>query len=120
MPGIVANLAAATAAFRRLEWRASKGGAAGVVLLLTATQWLNWGSTYYLLTVLAGPIAEATRWPRPWLIAGLSAGLVAAGLLSPSMGRAVERRGGRGVLASGSALLALGLLGLGLAPSVPF
>jgi MFS family permease len=91
-----------------------------VVLLLTATQWLNWGSTYYLLTVLAGPMAESTGWPRPWLIAGLSAGLVTAGLLSPSMGRAVERRGGRGVLASGSALLALGLLGLGLAPSLPF
>jgi len=112
------SLAARVAAARRLDWRVHRGGEAGVVLLLTATQWLNWGSTYYLLTVLAAPITADTGWPRAWLIAGLSGGLVLAGLLSPAMGRAIERHGGRTVLAVGSAMLGLGLIGLAVADSL--
>jgi len=103
---------------RRLDWRVRPGDESRVVLLLTATQWLNWGSTYYLLTVLAEPMGADTGWQRSWVIAGLSGGLVLAGLLSPAMGRAIDRHGGRVVLAAGSTILGLGLIGLGLANSL--
>jgi hypothetical protein len=33
--------------------------------------------------VLAKPIAENTGWPLAWVIAGLSPGLLIAGLISP-------------------------------------
>lgn len=95
-----------------------RGSEVRVVLLLTATQWLNWGSTYYLLTVLASPITSETGWPRSWLTAGLSGGLLLAAALSPVMGRAVDRRGGRAVLTIGSGALSLGLASLGLAHSL--
>ncbi|HEX7967372.1 MAG TPA: MFS transporter [Stellaceae bacterium] len=100
---------------RHLDWHSRRGGQAGIIAALSFTVWLNWGSTYYLLTVLAGPMAGNMGWPVTSLVAGLSAGLVIAGLASPAMGRAIERRGGRPVLAFGSFALASGLALLGLA-----
>jgi hypothetical protein len=100
---------------RRLDWRARRGGQAGVVGILSVTMWLNWGSTYYLLTVLAKSMAEDTGWPLTTLVAGLSLGLVIAGLVSPAIGGVIERRGGRPVLTLGSAALGLGLAALGIA-----
>jgi hypothetical protein len=37
---------------------------------LGLNQILSWGSSYYLLAVLAGPIAADTGWPLPWITAG--------------------------------------------------
>jgi MFS family permease len=96
------------------NWRKRRSGKAGLIAVLAATQWLNWSSTYYLMTVLARPIAAETGWSLAFVVAGLSLGLVAAGLVSPSVGRAIERHGGRLVLALGSFLLAVGLAGVGL------
>lgn len=110
------NIAAAALAWtRRLDRRARRGGQAGIVGILSVTMWINWGSTYYLLTILAKPMAVDTGWPLTALIAGLSLGLVIAGVVSPAVGRAIERHGGRPVLALGSAVLALGLAGIGIA-----
>jgi MFS family permease len=100
--------------WRQFNWHARAGGEAGVIAVLTVTQWLNWGSTYYLMTVLARPIVQTTGWSLAFVVSGLSLGLVVGGLVSPSVGRAIERHGGRPVLAAGSLLLALGLLGVGL------
>jgi hypothetical protein len=105
------------ASARRSSWRPRQGGQAGIIAVLGFTQCLAWGSSYYLLTVLAKPIAADTGWPLTWVVAGLSLGLLIAGLASPAMGRAVERYGGRPVLAFGSVILALGLAGLGLSQS---
>lgn len=91
----------------------------GVVAALGVTQILAWGCTFYLPAVLAQPITRATGWPLPWIIGGLSLGLLVAGLCSPRVGRAIERTGGRPVLASSSALLGVGLVALGLAPNLP-
>ncbi len=79
---------------------------------------LSWGSSYYLPAVLAGPIARDTGWPLPWVVSGLSIGLLVGGLTSPIVGRIIHGQGGRTVLATGSVLLAAGLTGLALAPSV--
>lgn len=92
---------------------------AAVIAGLGVTQILGWGSTYYLPAVLARPIADDTGWGLSWVVGGLSLGMLVAGLASPRVGRTIERRGGRPVLASASALLAAGLAGLGLAQSLP-
>jgi MFS family permease len=107
---------------RRFSWWPRQSGQAALIAVLGFTQCLAWGSSYYLLAVLAKPIAADTGWPLTWVVGGLSLGLLVAGLTSPAMGRAVERYGGRPVLAFGSVILALGLAGLGLSqhPSTYF
>jgi predicted MFS family arabinose efflux permease len=98
---------------------ASSGHRAGVVSALGITQILAWGSSYYLLAVLAQPIRQDTGWPAGWIAGGLSLGLLVAGLASPRVGRAIQERGGRPVLALSSILLALGLVTLATAPNLP-
>lgn len=88
-----------------------------MVPALGVVQILSWGSTFYLLGVLARPIAQETGWSYDWVIAGVSLGLLVAGLISPRVGRTIGERGGRVVLASSSMLLASGLIVLGLAQS---
>lgn len=82
-------------------------------------QIFTWGSSYYLLAVLAAPIAADTGWPLPWIFGALSAGLLVAGFASPWIGARIGRSGGRVVLASGCALLALGLSIIGLSGTLP-
>lgn len=90
-----------------------------VIAVLGVTQILAWGSSYYLLTVLANPIAEDTGWPFGWVIGGVSLGLLTAGLVSPRVGDGIQRFGGRPVLAGSAVFLALGLTGMALSPSLP-
>jgi predicted MFS family arabinose efflux permease len=85
---------------------------------LGLNQILSWGSSYYLLAVLAGPIAADTGWPPPWIVGSLSAGLLVAGLVSPRVGRLIARHGGRPVLATSVALITTGLALLALAPNL--
>ncbi|EIZ87197.1 major facilitator superfamily protein [Methylobacterium sp. GXF4] len=88
-------------------------GALGVVQILA------WGSSFYLPAVLAGPIAADTGWPLAWVVGGLSIGLLVAAFASPRVGLAIQRNGGRPVLAAAALLLAAGHVVLGLAPSLP-
>jgi MFS family permease len=78
-----------------------------------------WGSSYYLLGVLADPIGRDTGWPIEWIVGALSLGLLVSGAVSPRIGRLIEHVGGRPVLAASAALLSAGLLIIGLAPSLP-
>lgn len=98
--------------------RAQDGPRMAVTAAIGLGQILSWGSTYYLPAVLALPIAEDTGWPMPWLFGALSVGLAVSGLVSPRVGRLIHRHGGRPVLASAAALVALGQLGLCLAPNL--
>lgn len=91
---------------------------ARVILPLGLHQIFAWGTSYYLLTVLAGPIARDTGWPLTFVTAGISVGLVSSGLVSPFVGRSIQRFDGARVLAAGSLLLAAGLAGMALAPSL--
>jgi len=90
-----------------------------VISALGIVQIFAWGSSYYLLAVLAAPIAADTGWSLSWIVGGLSIGLFVAGLVSPRVGDAIGWRGGKPVLALSSMLLAVGLLTLGLAPGLP-
>ena len=89
-----------------------------VIPVLGMTQILAWGSSYYLLAVLAAPIAADTGWPLAWIVGGLSLGLLTAGIVSPRVGGSIQRLGGRPVLAFSAACLGLGLAGLGLSPNL--
>jgi len=89
-----------------------------IVPVLGVTQILAWGSSYYLPAVLAKPVAEETGWSLSWIVGGLSLGLLIAGLASPVVGRRIHRDGGRPVLAASAILIALGQIGLGLAPNL--
>jgi MFS family permease len=90
-----------------------------VIPVLGITQILAWGSSYYLLAVLAQPIASDTGWPLAWVVGGLSLGLLVAGIVSPRVGDSIQRLGGRLVLATSAVFLALGLTGLALSPNLP-
>lgn len=83
-------------------------------------QILTWGSTFYLLAVLGDPIVADTSWPRAAVTGGVSVGLLASALAAGRVSRAIIALGGRHVLMSGVALLIAGLLGLAVAPTLPF
>ena len=95
------------------------GSRAVVVTALGVTQIFAWGCSYYLIAVLAEPIAVETGWARAWIVGGVSLGLLTAGAISPWVGRAIAALGGRPVLAASAGLLATGLVALGLAQSLP-
>jgi hypothetical protein len=47
-----------------------------VVSSIGVAQILAWDSSYYLLAVLAGPIASDTGWPLTWIMGALSIGML--------------------------------------------
>jgi MFS family permease len=69
-----------------------------------------WGSTYYLMAVLAGPMAADTGWSAGLISGGVSLGLLVSGLAAPKVGRLIQATGGRQVLAAGMFLIAAGLI----------
>ncbi len=97
----------------------SPGDRRRVIAALGAIQILAWGSSYYLLAILAGPIVRDTGWSYGWVIAGVSLGLLVAGAVSIRVGRTIEAQGGRRVLAASAMLLAAGLLTMAAAPALP-
>jgi predicted MFS family arabinose efflux permease len=90
-----------------------------IVTALGITQILAWGSSFYLLTVLGPYVSRDTGWRYDAVIAGVSVGLLVAGVVSPRVGRFIASHGGRPVLAVGAVLLAAGLAVVGLAPNFP-
>lgn len=59
-----------------------------VIPVLGVTQILAWGSSYYLLAVLAQPIAADTGWPLAWIVGGLSLSLLSPGSCRRASGTA--------------------------------
>lgn len=62
-------------------------------------QMVAFASSYYLLGVLADPMADATGEQPASLFAALSAAFLLSAVLTPFAGRAIEKRGGRTVQA---------------------
>ena len=88
---------------------------ARIVATLGIAQTLAWGSSYYLPAMLATPMSKDLGIPAPLVFAAFSAALVASALVGPWAGNAIDRRGGRVVLAGTNVLFAIGLACLGLA-----
>lgn len=89
-----------------------------VITVLGLTQIMAWGSSYYLIAVLARPIAADTGWALSWVVGGLSLGMLCAAAVSQRVGHAIHRHGGRPVLAASAIILAAGLVGLAMAQSL--
>jgi MFS family permease len=89
-----------------------------LISALGVTQIFAWGSTYYLPAVIAQAVSFDTGWSLEWVVAGLSLGLLAAGLVSPYVGIAIDRSGGRNVLAFSACSIAGGLLTLAIASNL--
>src|SRR5919109_532075 len=82
------------------------------VLALGITQITAWGTSYYCLGVLAGPISRDTGWSRGFVFLGFTVALLAMGVVSSAVGRAIDRRGARVVMTLGTGLVSLGLFAL--------
>ncbi|RXF71544.1 MFS transporter [Hansschlegelia zhihuaiae] len=83
------------------------------VPLLGIGQIVSWGSSFYLLAVLAAPISADTGWPLAWVVGGGSIGLLCSGIASPFVGRMIDGFGGRQTMAAGSLLMGAGLAAVG-------
>src|SRR5262249_61134285 len=89
------------------------------VVALGITQITAWGTSYYCLGVLAGPIGRDTGWSRGFVFLGFTVALLVMGIVSNAVGRAIDRHGGRAVMTPGTILVAAGPFALGHLPSDP-
>lgn len=86
-----------------------------VVGALGTAQTLAWASSYYLPAMLAAPMAADLGVATPTVFAAFSGAMVVSALVGPWAGLAIDRHGGRVVLAGTSLVFALGLGMLGFA-----
>ena len=85
------------------------------VCALGIAQITAWGTSYYTLGVLAGPISADTGWSRSLVYFGFTVSLLAMGAISTWAGRAIDRHGARAVMSLGTLLVSAGLLLLSFA-----
>jgi MFS family permease len=82
------------------------------VCSLGIAQITAWGTSYYCLGVLAGPIALDTGWSRSLIYFGFTVALLVMGVVSAAAGRAIDRYGARAVMTAGVVLVSAGMLAL--------
>jgi len=82
------------------------------VCTLGIAQITAWGTSYYCLGVLAGPIAADTGWSLSLVYFGFTVGLLAMGLVSAWAGRALDQYGARGAMSAGIVLVSASLYAL--------
>jgi MFS family permease len=83
------------------------------VVALGLTQTIAWASSTYLPAILAAPIAADLGVAPSTVFGAFSVSLVVMALAGPAAGRAIDRHGGRRVLAISNLVLAGGLVLLG-------
>jgi predicted MFS family arabinose efflux permease len=71
---------------------------------LGVAQIISWGSLFYTIAVLGGPMRQELGISDIFLFGSFTAGLFLSGLFSPLVGRQIDVHGGRRALASGSVL----------------
>jgi predicted MFS family arabinose efflux permease len=81
-----------------------------IIAALGATQTLAWASSYYLVAIIADPMAQSLGTSTTAIFAAFSVALLLAALLGPRVGRIIDQLGGREVLAVSNLLFAGGLL----------
>ena len=81
-------------------------------------QLVSWGISYYLIGIFGEKMAAELTWTRPIIYGGFSFALVVMGGASPLIGRAIDRYGGRYVLAGGSVCCAIGCVALARSQTV--
>ena len=86
--------------------------------ILAFTQISSWGALYYAFAVLAPAIQRDLGIGKEAAFAAFSWSLLVAGVAATPVGALVDRHGGRGVMAAGSIVSALGLAWLSRCTSV--
>jgi MFS family permease len=86
------------------------------VLVLGVTQIVTWGAIYYTPVLIVPLIAKERGWSIAFAMGGFSVGLLATGLVSPYVGRTIDRIGGHVVMGIGSLIGAAGLSLITFAP----
>src|SRR5258708_23308855 len=79
------------------------------VLVLGVTEILPWGAIFYPPVLTVPLIADERGWSMSFAMGGFSLALLTAGLVSPRVGRLIDRYGGHRVMPIGSLLVAVGL-----------
>jgi hypothetical protein len=85
-----------------------------LILALGCGQIVSWGIQFYAFALLAPRIMAEMGWSKALVFGGFSLALLVQGLVSPAIGRQIDRHGGRGVLVIGPIVGALGVAGLAL------
>ena len=93
-------------------------GVGRTIAALGTSQTLAWASSYYLPAMLATSMARSFGTSPAMVFAAFSAALVVSAVLGPRAGRAIDRWGGKPVLATSNLVFAFGLGMLGLANSL--
>src|SRR5262245_25358817 len=79
------------------------------VLVLGVTEILAWGAIFYPPVLTVPLIAHERGWSMTFAMGGLSLALLTAGVVSPRVGKLIDRHGGHRVMPIGSLIAALGL-----------
>ena len=87
------------------------------VCALGLAQITAWGTAYYCLGVLAGPISAETGWSRGFVYSGFTVALLVMGAISAWAGRAIDRWGAQRLMSLGTVLLSAGMLAVSFASS---
>jgi MFS family permease len=85
-------------------------GRVAVVAVLGATQTIAWASSYYMPAILGAPIAAALHLPTSVFFGLFSGALLLSAVIGPSVGRLIDRHGGRVLLACSNLVIAAGLV----------
>src|SRR5437764_8478566 len=86
-----------------------------LVPALGVAQIISWGTLFYAIAVLGSAMREELKTSDVMLFGSFTCGLFVSGIVSPWVGRRIDARGGRGVLASGSLVGALACITLAFA-----
>jgi MFS family permease len=93
-------------------------GRVGVVAVLGTTQTIAWASSYYMPAILGAPIAAALHLPTSVFFGLFSGALLLSAVIGPSVGRLIDRYGGRALLACSNLVIAAGLVILAAAHGI--
>ena len=93
-------------------------GRVGLVAALGATQTIAWASSYYMPAILGAPIAAALHLPTSVFFGLFSGALLLSAAIGPSVGRLIDRDGGRVLLACSNLVIAAGLVILAAAHGI--
>jgi MFS family permease len=89
-----------------------------LIAALSITMISSWGSLYYAFAVLVRPIRNELQWSAELTVGAYSLAVLVAGLSAYPIGKIIDQRGGRQVMAFGSALAGILFLALSQVSSV--
>ncbi len=89
-----------------------------VVAALGTTQTIAWASSYYMPAILGAPIANALQLPDSLFFGLFSGALLLSAVVGPSVGRLIDRHGGRVLLTISNLVIAAGLVILAAAHGI--